>query len=191
MRSAAAGSRWISLRVVEFARAAVSTSSWTARASRSSVKRPPCCDCKQGTTFALFRHVAGDVLPATDCIGRFCNFSLSPRWCVANTNKARESKAAQRGPALRLDLQTISRGYGLIWRCSMSKQDIRAQHSGRDLVRAQIDVPPTPPDPNRPPPIPKTPPAPPTPTDEPPPEPVEDPPAESEPKPPYTVEQTR
>jgi len=73
----------------------------------------------------------------------------------------------------------------------MSKQDIRAQHSGRDLVRAQIDVPPTPPDPNRPPPIPKTPPAPPTPTDEPPPEPVEDPPAESEPKPPYTVEQTR
>ena len=45
----------------------------------------------------------------------------------------------------------------------MSKQDIRAQHSGRDLVRAQIDVPPTPPDPNRPLPIPKTPPAPPTP----------------------------
>ena len=61
----------------------------------------------------------------------------------------------------------------------------------RDLIRAEIDVPPTPPDPNRPLPlpIPKTPPAPPTPTDEPPPEPVDDPPAESEPKPPYTVEQ--
>ena len=73
----------------------------------------------------------------------------------------------------------------------MSEQDSRAQHSGRDLIRAQIDVPPTPPDPNRPLPIPKTPPVPPTPTDEPPPEPVEDPPAESEPKPPYTVEQTR
>ena len=73
----------------------------------------------------------------------------------------------------------------------MSEQDSRAQYSGRDLIRAQIDVPPTPPDPNRPLPIPKTPPAPPTPTDEPPPEPVEDPPAESEPKPPYTVEQTR
>jgi hypothetical protein len=69
----------------------------------------------------------------------------------------------------------------------MSQRDSRAQHSGRDLIRAEIDVPPTPPDPNRPLPIPKTPPAPPTPTDEPPPEPVEDPPAESEPKPPYTV----
>jgi hypothetical protein len=49
----------------------------------------------------------------------------------------------------------------------MSEQDSRAQHSGRDLIRAEIDVPPTPPDPNRPLPIPKTPPAPPTPTDEP------------------------
>ena len=76
-----------------------------------------------------------------------------------------------------------------IWRCSMSERDSRAQHSGRDLIRAEIDMPPTPPDPNRPLPIPKTPPAPPTPTDEPLPEPVEDPPAESEPKPPYTVEQ--
>ena len=75
------------------------------------------------------------------------------------------------------------------WGCSMSEQDSRAQQSGRDLIRAEIDVPPTPPDPNRPLPIPKTPPAPPTPTDEPPPEPVEDPPAEFEPKPPYTVEQ--
>jgi hypothetical protein len=46
----------------------------------------------------------------------------------------------------------------------MSEQDSRAQHSGRDLIRAEIDVPPTPPDPNRPLPIPKTPPAP---TDEP------------------------
>jgi hypothetical protein len=73
-----------------------------------------------------------------------------------------------------------------IWRCSMSAQDSRAQHSGRDLIRAEIDVPPTPPDPNKPLPIPK---APPTPTDEPPPEPVQDPPAESEPKPPYTVEE--
>ena len=70
----------------------------------------------------------------------------------------------------------------------MSAQDSRAQYSGRDLIRAEIDVPPTPPDPNRPLPIPKTPPAPPTPTDEPPPEPIEDPPAESEPKPPYTVQ---
>ena len=69
----------------------------------------------------------------------------------------------------------------------MSERDSRAQDSGRDLIRAEIDMPPTPPDPNRPLPIPKTPPAPPTPTDEPPPEPVEDPPAESEPKPPYTV----
>jgi hypothetical protein len=69
----------------------------------------------------------------------------------------------------------------------MSERDSRAQHSGRDLIRAEIDMPPTPPDPNRPLPIPKTPPAPPTPTDEPPPEPVEDPPVESEPKPPYTV----
>ena len=74
-----------------------------------------------------------------------------------------------------------------IWRCSMSERDSRAQHGGRDQIRAEIDMPPTPPDPNRPLPIPKTPPAPPTPTDEPPPEPVEDPPAESEPKPPYTV----
>lgn len=73
----------------------------------------------------------------------------------------------------------------------MSEQHSRAQNSGRGLIRTQIDVPPTPPDPNLPLPIPKTPPAPPTPTDEPPPEPVEDPPAESEPKPPYTVEQTR
>jgi hypothetical protein len=70
----------------------------------------------------------------------------------------------------------------------MSGQDSCAQHSGRDLIRAELDVPPTPPDPNRPLPIPKTPPAPTTPTDEPPPEPVEDPPADSEPKPPYTVE---
>ena len=69
----------------------------------------------------------------------------------------------------------------------MSERDSRAQHSGRDLIHAEIDMPPTPPDPNRPLPIPKTPPAPPTPTDEPPPEPMEDPPAESEPKPPYTV----
>jgi hypothetical protein len=69
----------------------------------------------------------------------------------------------------------------------MSEQDSRAQHNGRDWIRAEIDVPPTPPDPNRPLPIPETPPAPPTPTDEPPPEPVEDPPAEPEPKPPYTV----
>ena len=79
----------------------------------------------------------------------------------------------------------------MIGRSSMSEQDSRAQHSGGDLIRAQIDVPPTPSDSNRPLPIPKTPPAPPTPTDEPPPEPVEDPPAESEPKSPYTVEQTR
>jgi hypothetical protein len=65
---------------------------------------------------------------------------------------------------------------------------VQVKHPG-DV--AQLDVPPTPPDPNRPLPIPKTPPpAPPTPTDEPPPEPIEDPPAESEPKPPYTVEQT-
>jgi hypothetical protein len=69
----------------------------------------------------------------------------------------------------------------------MSKQDSLAQHSERDVIRAEIDVPPTPPDPNRPPAIPKTPPVPPTPTDEPPPEPVDDPPAESEPKPPYIV----
>jgi hypothetical protein len=69
----------------------------------------------------------------------------------------------------------------------MSELDSRVQHSGRGLVWAEIDVPPTPPDPNRPPPIPKTPPAPTTPTDEPPSEPVEDPPAESEPKQPYTV----
>ena len=70
----------------------------------------------------------------------------------------------------------------------MSEQDSRTQHSRRDLIRAEIDVPPTPPDPNRPLPIPKMPPAPPTPTDEPPPEPVVDPPSEYEPKPPYTVE---
>jgi hypothetical protein len=70
----------------------------------------------------------------------------------------------------------------------MSERDSRAQRGGRDLRRAEIDVPPTSPDPNRPLPFPKTPPAPATPTDEPPPEPVEDPPAESEPKPPYTVE---
>ena len=69
----------------------------------------------------------------------------------------------------------------------MSEQDNRAQYIGRGLIRAEIDMPPTPPDPNRPPPIPNTPPAPPTPTDEPPPAPVDDPPAESEPKPPYTV----
>jgi hypothetical protein len=69
----------------------------------------------------------------------------------------------------------------------MSEPASRARKSGHDVIRAQIDVPPTPPDPNRPPPTPKTPPAPPTPTDEPPPEPVEDPPAEAEPKPPYTV----
>src|SRR5687768_17454750 len=75
-----------------------------------------------------------------------------------------------------------------IRRCSMTEQHNRALHSGPEVIRAEIDVPPTPPDPNRPPPIPKTPPAPPTPTDEPPPAPVDDPPAESEPKPPYTVE---
>lgn len=54
-------------------------------------------------------------------------------------------------------------------------------------LRVEIDVPPTPPDPNKPPPIPKTPPAPTTPTDEPSPEPVDDPPAEPEPRGPYTV----
>jgi len=70
----------------------------------------------------------------------------------------------------------------------MSALDSCVHHSGRESVRAEIDVPPTPPDPHMPPPRPKTPPAPTTPTDEPPPEPVEDPPAESEPKPPYTVE---
>ena len=73
----------------------------------------------------------------------------------------------------------------------MSEQDSRAQHSGRDLIRAQIDAPPTPLDPIGPCRFQKTPPSPPTPTDEPPPEPIEDPPAESEPKPPYTVDQTR
>jgi hypothetical protein len=71
----------------------------------------------------------------------------------------------------------------------MTEQDSRAQLRARDLIRVQLDVPPTPPDPIEPPPIPETPP-PPTPTDEPPPVPVEDPPAESEPKLPYTVEQT-
>jgi hypothetical protein len=70
---------------------------------------------------------------------------------------------------------------------SMSEHDGRTQHSRRDLIRAEIDVPPTPPDPNTPLPIPQAPPAPPTPTDEPPPAPVDDPPAESEPKRPYIV----
>ena len=70
----------------------------------------------------------------------------------------------------------------------MSELDSCVHHSGRGSVCAEIDVPPTPPDPNLPPPSPKTPPAPTTPTDEPPPQPVDDPPAESEPKPPYTVE---
>ncbi len=70
----------------------------------------------------------------------------------------------------------------------MNKLDSRPQHDRRGMVHAEIDVPPTPPDPNRAPPVPQTPPAPPTPTDEPPPVPVQDPPAESEPKPPLTVD---
>jgi hypothetical protein len=70
----------------------------------------------------------------------------------------------------------------------MNQLDSRLQHGRRGMVRAEIDVPPTPPDPNRAPPAPQTPPAPTTPTDEPPPVPVQDPPAESEPKPPLTVD---
>ena len=73
----------------------------------------------------------------------------------------------------------------------MDELACQVQYGGLATVRVEIDVPPTPPDPNRPPPIPKTPPAPTTPTDEPPPEPVDDPPAESEPRPPYTVEHKR
>lgn len=73
----------------------------------------------------------------------------------------------------------------------MNQLDCRLQHGRRGMVRAEIDVPPTPPDPNWGPPAPQTPPAPPTPTDEPPPVPVQDPPAESEPKPPLTVDNHR
>ena len=49
----------------------------------------------------------------------------------------------------------------------MSELACQVQYGGLATVRVEIDVPPTPPDPNRPPPIPKTPPAPTTPTDEP------------------------